>query len=254
MHTFSSIGMKRIIETDGKNGVIAITGNPQESILYLKDRPIQYSWFAEIGSTWRYHIAQGLDKQAIEVNKGIEDLLKRGIKNEGDFLAITEYFNKFFKFGNYEYGYYEMSEDANWVEIPEDENYSCFDYYGGCLDISPTQNSIDENKVEEYNQAILKGLRPVIILIHVQNSWMFFILDGHHKFCAYGKANIKPHAIIITKIGNEYKSLDETIELAFRMNCKNIEYINWMKSEKGNLDYYKDRKLNLEKTFKRINN
>jgi hypothetical protein len=244
--------MKRIVQIDGSNGVIKITGNPQESILYLKDKPIQYSWFAEVGSTWRYHIAQGLNQQAVEVNKGIEGLLKRGVQNEGDFLAVTEYFISFLSDGSYEFGYYELSEDTNWIEIPEDENYTCFDYYGGCLDISPTQNSIDENKVEEYRQAILKGMRPSIILIHVQNSCMFFILDGHHKFCAYGSAKLKPHAIIITKIGNEYKSLDETIELANSMNCYKREYIKWMESEKGNLDYYKDRKLNLEETFRRI--
>lgn len=244
--------MKKRIETYGKNGVLEIVGNPQESILYLKDKPIQYSWFAEIGSTWRYHIAQGLNQQAVEVNKGIEDLLKRGIANEGDFLAITEYFNKFFKYGTYEYGYYELFEDLDWIEIPKDENYKSFDYYGGCPDVTPTQNSIDDNIVEEYKQQILKGSRPATILLHVENSWMFYILDGHHKFCAYGQANIKPHAIIITKIGNENKPISETIELAKRMNCTNKEYIDWMKKEKQNLSYYKNQELNLEETFRRI--
>lgn len=244
--------MKRIIETYGKNGVLEIIGNPQESILFLKDRPIQYSWFAEVGSTWRYHIAQGLNNQAVEINKGIEDLLKRGIENEGDFLTITEYFNQFFKYGKYEYGLYEMIEEMDWIEIPEDEEYQSFDYYGGCLDISPTQNSIRDNKVEEYKKQILQGIRPVIVILHVENSWMFYILDGHHKFCAYGKANIKPHAIIITKLENKYKSTEETLELAKRMNCTNEEYFKWMKKEKRSLNSYKSKKLDLEKMFKRI--
>ena len=39
--------MKRIIETYGKKGVLEIVGNPQETILYLKNKPIQYSWLAE---------------------------------------------------------------------------------------------------------------------------------------------------------------------------------------------------------------
>ncbi|MCP3929988.1 MAG: hypothetical protein GY705_12915, partial [Bacteroidetes bacterium] len=172
--------MKRKIETYGKNGVLEIIGNPQETVLYLRDRPIQYSWFAEVGSTWRYHIAQGLNKQAVELNQSIEDLLKRGIENEGDFLSITEYFNKFFKYGAYEYGYYELFEDVSWVEIPEDEEYKSFDYYGGCVDISPTQNSINPKIVEDYKERILRGSRPVIILLHIENSWMFYILDGHH--------------------------------------------------------------------------
>ena len=32
--------MKRIIETYGKNGVLEIVGNPQETILYLRDMGI----------------------------------------------------------------------------------------------------------------------------------------------------------------------------------------------------------------------
>ena len=81
---------------------------------------------------------------------------------------------------------------------------------------------------------------------------MFYILDGHHKFCGYGKANVKPHALIITKLENKYKSTEETIHLAKNMNCTNEEYLNWMKQEKKNLRYYKNQKLDLEKTFKRI--
>ena len=244
--------MKRIIETYGKNGVLEIIGNPQETILYLRDKPIQYSWYAEVGSTWRYHIAQGLNKQAVKLNNRIEDLLKIEIENETDFIATTEYFNKFFKYGKYEYGYFEMFKDLNWIEIPEDENYKSFDYYGGSVAISPTQNSIDDELVKDYKEQILRGKRPVIVLLHVENSWMFYIIDGHHKFCAYGKANIAPHAIIITKLENKYKSTEETIELAKRMNCTNQEYLKWMKQEKKNLKYYKKKKLDLEKTFKRI--
>ena len=244
--------MKTIIETYGKNGVLEIVGNPQETILYLKDRPIQYSWYAEVGSTWRYHIAQGLKNQAVKLNHGIEESLKRGIKNEGDFLAISEYFNQFFKYGTYEYGYFEMPKDVNWIEIPEKEEYESFDYYGGCVDISPTQNSIDDKLVESYKEQILRGSRPVIVLLHVENSWMFHILDGHHKFCAYGKANINPHAIIITKIGNEYKSTEFTLTLAEEMQCTKKEYLDWMKKEKSNLRRYKKQKLSLDKEFERI--
>lgn len=244
--------MKRIIETYGKNGVLEIVGNPQETILYLRDKPIQYSWYAEIGSTWRFHIAQGLNNQAVNLNNRIEDLLKRGIKNEVDFLGVAEYFNRFFKYGKYEYGYYEMFKDISLIGIPKDENYESFDSYGGCLEISATQNSINEELVAEYKEQILRGKRPVIILLHVENSWMFYILDGHHKFCGYRKANIKPHAIIITKLENKYKSTKETIQLAKRMNCTNEVYLNWMKREKKNLSYYKDMKLDLEEIFKLI--
>ena len=69
--------MKHRIETFGKNGVLEIIGNPQETIVFLLDRPIQYSWYAEIGSTHRYHIAQGRSKQVLQLNNGIEDSIKK---------------------------------------------------------------------------------------------------------------------------------------------------------------------------------
>ena len=245
--------MKRTIETYGKNGVLDIVGSPQETILYLRDRPIQYSWYAEDGSIWRYHIAQGLSKQAVQLNRGIEATLRRGIQNEGDFLAITEYFNPFFKYGTYKYGYYELFEDLGLIEIPETEEYASFDYYGGCPDVSSTQNFIDEELVASYKEEIQKGSRPVIVLLHMENSWMFHILDGHHKFCAYGRANIKPHAIIITKTGSTYKSIASTVTLARKMGCDNQYYISQMKQEKTkNLSSYKSKSLDLEETFRLI--
>jgi len=244
--------MKRVVEVYGKYGVLEIVGNPQETILYLKNKPIHYSCYAEVGSTWRYHIAQGLNDQIVRVNGRTENLLKRGIKNEGDFLAVTEYFNSFFKYGKYEYGCYEMHKDMHFTDTPKSNNYESFDFYGGMLELSPTQNFIDNTAVEEYKEKILRGVRPVIILLHLQNSWMFYILDGHHKFHAYKKANIAPYAIIITKLESKYKSIEETIQLAKKMNCKNEDYIYWMKREKKNLSHYNDEKLDLVKQFKLI--
>ena len=77
-------------------------------------------------------------------------------------------------------------------------------------------------------------MRPVITLLHIQNSKMFFILDGHHKFCTYGRSNVEPHAIIITKLGNEYKFIEETIELAITIKCDKTDYFYWMEREKKN--------------------
>lgn len=174
--------MKTIYETYGKQGVLKITGNPQESILYLRNIPIHYSWYAEIGSTWRYHIAKGLNQKSIQENNGIKELLRKGLKNEGDFLWASEYFREFLCYGKYEFGYYELIKDLYWIDIPKLEKYESFDGYGGLIDLTPTQSLINDNLVNDYKNEILLGIRPVIILIHVVNSYMFYILDGHHKF------------------------------------------------------------------------
>ncbi|MEL6660981.1 MAG: hypothetical protein AAFN81_11775 [Bacteroidota bacterium] len=244
--------MKKRIETYGKGGVLEISGNPQETILYLKGKPIQYSWYAEVGTIWRYHIAQGLKKKAVQLSKRVEEQLRRGVANEVEFSEIAEYFNSFFGYGTYEYGYYELFEDIQWINIPETEEYQSFDYYGGAIDISPTQNAINEEWVAEYKEQILTGLRPVIVLLHVENSWMFHLLDGHHKFCAYQVAKIKPHAIIVTKLGSEYKTTKETIDLARSMNCFRQDSLEHMEREKRNLRRYRNKKLVLEEAFRLI--
>lgn len=245
--------MKRVVVTYGKNGVIKISGNHQESILYLRNKPIQYSWLAEIGSTWRYHIAQGLKKQSIQINSEIERILKAGIDIEGEFLGITEYFLQFLTYGIYEFGYFELFEDISWVDIPKEEIYESFDYYGGSLSISPTQNELNETLVDEYKEIILRGAKPAMVIIHVENSHMFYILDGHHKFKAYKKANKSPFAIVITKLGNEFKTETEGIKLAKSMNCTDKNYLKRLKDEKQNLDFYKNNKMNIDQIFRRIN-
>ena len=78
---------------------------------------------------------------------------------------------------------------------------------------------------------------------------MFFILDGHHKFCAYNRSQIKPHVVIVTKQEVEYKSTKETKELAISMGCRNKEYLNWMEHQKNNLSYYNKVKIDLDEVF-----
>jgi len=203
----------------------------------------------ELGSTQRYQIARGLNSKIVYVNGGIEYLLKTGISNEGDFLAVTEYFNQYLKYGNYEYGFYEMCTGMYWVDIPSNERFESFDYYGGMIHLSPTQNSIDYELVEKYKQEILKGVKPTMVLIHVLNSWMFYILDGHHKFHAYRNAGVAPQAIIITNNKNVSQSSQQAISLAKKMNCSKIDYYRIIKKEKLNLAYYKHHELNLEEQF-----
>ena len=244
--------MKRTFETYGKNGVIEIKGNPQETILYLRNKPIQYSWLAEIGSTWRYHIAQGLNKQIVKLHNGITDMLRRGISNEGEFLATTEFFVQFFKYGKYEFGHYKLFEDIHWLEIPKTEDYNSFDFYGGMFHFAPTQNSIDEKLVEEYKEQILRGSSPTMVILHVENSHKFFILDGHHKFLGYQKAKIAANSIIISKLGNDYKSIKETMEIARLMKCEKNDYLKRMQSEKSNMKYYEGHKIELSKLFNEV--
>ena len=238
--------MKYEKEIYGKNGTTRISGNAQETMLFLKNKPIHYSWFAEIGSTWRYHIATGINESDFKRNTEIDRIVNKGISNQGEFLATSEYYSNFLNYGIYEFGLYKLSTGIYMTPIPESENYTSYDYYGGCEEFTPTQKYFNDEIAENYKTEILKGKTPSMVLIHVENSHMFFILDGHHKFQGYGKAKKEPYALIITKKGNEYKSIEYTTNLAKQMNCSKNSYFDRMKSEKLKIERYKTQKVNLE--------
>lgn len=238
--------MKFEKEIYGKNGILRISGNAQEAMLFFKNEPIHYSWFAEIGSTWRYHIAKGINKNDLKKNEEIDRIVNNGISNQGEFLAVCEYYSNFLSYGNYEFGLYRLSKGIYMTSIPEAENYISYDYYGGSEEFTPTQKNFCAEITQNYKVGILKGSTPSMVVLHVENSRMFFILDGHHKFIGYGKANKAPYSLIITKKGNEFKSTSHTINLAMEMNCKKKNYIERMKSTKLNMEKYKIEKVVLE--------
>ena len=238
------------MESSGEQSVLRIVGNPRESVLYLQDVPIHYSWYAEVGSTWRYHLARGSEKQAIEIHRGMQEMMRRGIGNEGDFFAISEYFNSFLAAGDYECGYYQLGTGLGVIECPEATGCHAWDGYGGLMELAETQGHFDEELAHEYKEAILKGGRPVIVLLHVENSEMFFILDGHHKNAGYSLAGIAPFAVIITKLGKQELSLVEARSLAQEMECSRRDYLDTLEREKKRiLKFGLKRKLRLDKVF-----
>jgi hypothetical protein len=245
--------VKVIEETFGHNGILKITGSPLETVLFLKNTPIHYSWFAEIGTTWRYHLAKGLNQKAIQENNGIKDLLRRGLENEGDFLWAVQYFLDFLCFGKYEFGFYELIDDLYWTDIAREKNYESSDYYGGLYNLTPTQNIINDKLVNDYKEEILCGKKPVMVIIHIKNSQMFFILDGHHKFLGYKEAQVKPYAIVITNLNPKPISLYESNDYIDKLHCKNKDYINKLNLEKQNSEYFDSQTFDLSEIFTQIN-
>ncbi|WP_018343455.1 hypothetical protein [Cytophaga aurantiaca] len=242
--------MKKKINIQNDDGVIELRGSFQDAALYLNKEPIQYTWFAEIGSTWRFHIAKGLPPGTIKENLENQERVKKGILTEEDFYAIVDYYKQFLARGEYEFGYYKLHKHHDWINIPKNDEFKHFDYYGGCPDLIPTQNNIKESWVEFYIEQIKEGTKPAIIILQNEESCLNFILDGHHKFLAYRKANAEPHALIITKLNKSNLSVTEALDLAKKMNCNNEKYINSIKEEKE-MELYTMR-LDLNKTYQEI--
>jgi len=243
--------MKKKIDISNKFGIIDIKGDNQESVLYLNGLPIQYTWYAEIGSTWRYHIAKGVNERSWAESSIASEMLKNGVATTTEFDALVDYYSQFLKTGQYEFGTYDLHEHYGLIHLPEGDNFQSFDYYGGCPDIIPTQCKYDDLIINEYKQSIKQGLRPTMVIFHVAKSHILFILDGHHKFLAYGQLKIKPRAIIISKLNSSTMSIEQSLKMASKLECNKENYLNWIKNEKKNK--YFDFQLDLEKDYEYIN-
>lgn len=243
--------MKKKVEISNKYGIIDIKGDNQESVLYLNSLPIQYTWFAEIGSTWRYHIAKGVNERSWAESNHSSEILKNGIESEKEFDHLVEYYSRFLKTGEYEFGVYDIHEYYDLIHIPEGEKFQSFDYYGGSPDLIPTQCKFEDQIINDYIQLIKTGIRPSIVIFHVAKSHILFILDGHHKFLAYGQLKMKPRALIISKLNSSTLSIEQSLKLAEKLECNKENYLNCIKNEKR--DKYFNMKLDLEKVYKRLN-
>ena len=176
---------------------------------------------------------------------------KHGAKTELQFNDIINYYSKFLKTGEYQFGLYDLHEHYEMIMLPEEEGYQSFDYYGGFPDIIPTQKTFNDKTVESYKELIQNNATPTMVIFHVIESAILFILDGHHKFLAYGQLRKKPRAIVITNLKTTTMTSEQAIKLAEKMNCEKENYHNSIKSEKKN--HYFDFKLDLEKTYDDIN-
>lgn len=228
---------KKVFVTDTP-GVIDIRGDFLEAALYLDQQPVNYAWYAEVGTTWRYHIAKGINKDAIRMHWRLSEILRNGISNSNEFEEAVIYFSQFLKYGEYEFGLYRLPHAHLMELLSNGPDFMISDSYGGIPGYLATQSHVDELTIQAYTLAIRKGKRPTAILLHAEHSYHQFILDGHHKFIAYSRAGIPVHAILITKYNSKRFTLEESLSLARSMNCSNKKYLDALHREKTE-SYYK---------------
>ena len=247
--------MKRKFQVGPGQGPIDIIGDAQQSILLLHNQPIQFSWFAEIGTTWRYHIATALSSDAIIANEKVDKLLGRGIKFHHEFDRVVKHYETLFSEGSYICGFYEIPADIGIIDFPNEaeKDFVCFDYYGDLIDISPTQVAYDENRVKFYQSQINDHFKPAAVLLHIYGSPMLYILDGHHKLYAYGRLRKSAPAIIFSKKDTSNLSSAKAIELAKLMGCYNESYHKSIEMKKKNLFYFASNHFSIDQAFSKVN-
>jgi len=188
---------------------------------------IQFTFLREIGSTWRYQIARGIKNSDIIGEQSFSNFVKYGFLTPELLSNQFEYILNCLTDGKYQIELTEIDSDIGIVEIDESvDGYYYSDTYGGMIEIIETQSEFDEKIVDEYQELIKKGNEPILILLKSKDSENIFIIDGHHKFAAYGRLKKNAKCLMITKLDCELIDKEEGISLIEKTKSRNIEYKN----------------------------
>ena len=217
--------MKETIHIENPEGVLRLKGDDYDSVLYLNNIPIQFTWIREIGSTWRYQIAKSVRESDLIKDSRFRQFVRFGYLTSDSISQQFDYIIKILFSGKYELTLDYLSQDLGLIEnTTETDDYYSFDTYGGLDDIIETQSIYDENTINEYMVSIQKGVEPIMVVFTSNDSKNKFILDGHHKYIAYSRLKKKPRALIIKRLNTDTIDKDE-VEKVFRLSkCKNQNY------------------------------
>lgn len=240
------------LSTYGSKGMLRIQGNSLETKLFLKGEPIQYSWYAERGTTIRYHMARGMNKNELKISCDFQELLKQGINDPYEFSILANHFLTFLEYGQYRFGYYSLFKEIGLCDFEETMGLTCYAGYGGCYELKATQRHFDQKIVQQYKEHILKGNRPIVVLIHVERSAMFFVLDGHHKLLAYRAASTAPVAMVITKLGTTETTVEQTKQVMQQMGSSEEWALEAMVASRDNPASCPKSEFELDQIFTRI--
>lgn len=217
--------MKEIIHLENPEGVLKLKGNDNDSILYLNNIPIQFTFLREIGSTWRYQIAKSIKESDLIEDNSFRQFVRFGYLTSSLLSEQFAYITKILFSGRYELILDYLSYNLELVEhLADSEDYYFFDAYGGLDEVIETQSTYDEDIINEYMVSIQKGVEPIMVVITSNKFKNKFILDGHHKFIAYCRVKRNPRALIIRQLNTDTIEKDEAENIFQLSKCKNLDY------------------------------
>ena len=206
--------MKETIELKHKNRPLKINGGKYDSVLYLNNTPIQFTFLREIGSTWRYQIVKGISEKDLIKNEKYSNFVKFGILTNENLFDQFEYILSILDEGKYNIELITLENDIETLEINTNQkDYYSIDIYGGIKEIIETQSSFNEQIVKQYIDLIKNSYKPIAILLKTENSENTFIIDGHHKLCAYSRLEAEAKCLMITKLNSETIDEQKGIEI-----------------------------------------
>lgn len=231
--------MKEEINIYNGKGILHLKGNLSETFLFIKKNPQMVCFHAEIGTVWRYHIGCEIEGNILDENYKYESLVRTGEVNFD--LELSKQFNHITELltnGQYELHLCEFPWEFGCLPaISKSSLSSCYDVYGGGVEVVATQSYLDHKIVEQYKTEIQNGSRPIMVLFRHLDSWTIYLIDGHHKFKAYKELKVNPRALMITKLDHKEIKESEALEIMRQLGLEKDEWIDIFKQERKTKEY-----------------
>ena len=223
--------------TEG-DGLIDVRGRDFDTLLLCDGSPVAINWNDCSGSVAQNLIRHGRP----DLDPHFSPLVRYALEgNVDDTITLAQQFRdlvSLFVNGKHELRLgepYPISEtlalwadwDASagtWRNISDVENFYPIDL---TLVLTLPSTELDNERVSHFEATITSGVRPVIVAASAQDSWCAYVIDGHHKFAAYSRLNIRPTVLTVsrceppklpcdtveTHFGNEHSVAKKYIEL-----------------------------------------
>lgn len=231
--------MKELVDIYTGTGIIHLTGSPSETILYIKKEPRLACFFAEVGTVWRYHMGQEINEDLLRDNYEYERLVKDGqVDPQKPLSEQFKHLTNLLTNGSYSLQLCKFPWQLRVLPgTDRDNTKSFYDTYGGTADLIETQSYLNRQVVDTYKTAIACGVRPIVVLIKLEASWVIYILDGHHKLQAYQELKKDPEALIISKLDPKRLTVEQALGIMQKIGLTEVKFIETYQEERNTNQY-----------------
>ena len=175
-------------------------------------------------TTLRYYIGTEFEQNIIARNEEYEKMVNNGEINLSK--PLTKQFEHILNLLNNSKYKLELCFTYN-VEISSPINLKSkikfSENYGGGPTFVQTQLKVNKDTLKEYKKAIQGGIRPIAVLLQVENDSISYILDGHHKLLAYKELGIEPKILMVTKLQSTEFNYDNGIKIMHQLGLLDEE-------------------------------
>ncbi|MBD2769941.1 hypothetical protein IC235_18790 [Hymenobacter sp. BT664] len=184
--------------SDG-TGMFDMKGNG-ENILYYNHQPFAIEWFNNQGSIEKYLARANKPIQANSQLESMRFFAEEGIPDYVELSSATYPLITLCTNGTYEL-IYPFEDSSFGLDLIEYGERSIEEFYPTAMTLICLQKreTLQEERINYFEERIAKGRRPVIFVIGFYEGGDKYIIDGHHKAMAYWRAGITPRVLFIKK-------------------------------------------------------